>query len=313
MESLQSLQLDLVKVAEEAAIQSAKWIGKGDKIAADDAAVEAMRKAFQRMNITGTVVIGEGEMDEAPMLYIGEEVGQGGVEVDIAVDPLEGTNLTAKNYPGAMTVLAVAPKGDLLHAPDMYMAKIATGQGAKGVIDINLPIEDNVKNVAAALGKRIEDMTVLMLERERHDHFAKAVRAMGAKVKFITDGDVGGALACAIPSCGVDIMVGTGGAPEGVLAAAGLRAMGGDMQGKLVPENEEERRRMVEMGITDENKVLTLNDLVKSDEVIFAASGVTTGDVLMGVTKDQEGTYTTETMVLYGKDRTIRRISTIHR
>lgn len=278
-----SLVLEFARVTEAAAINCAHWIGKGQKNLADGAAVEAMRKMFDTVPISGTVVIGEGEMDEAPMLYIGEKVGKGGIEVDIAVDPLEGTNLTAKNMNGAIAVMAIAEKGGLLHAPDMYMDKIVVGPKAKGAIDINLSPEENMINVAKALGKDVSDLTIVLLERERHQYIVDAARKLGASCKFISDGDVSPVIATSFGTEGIDMMMGKGGAPEGVIAAAAIKCMGGDMQGRLAPETEEEVRRVHEMGIDDVNKLLTLDDLVSTDDVCFVATGVTKGDMLNGV------------------------------
>lgn len=273
------LALEFARVTEAAALNSARWMGKGDKIAADDAAVKAMRAMFDTVNIDGTVVIGEGEMDEAPMLYIGEKVGSGkGSKVDIAVDPLEGTNLVAKGMNGSIAVLAVAEEGVLLHAPDMYMDKIAVGPGAKGAINIELSLEENIRNTAKALGKRVEELTVVILERPRHAKQIETIRKLGCRIKLITDGDVSPAVATAIPNSGVDMVIGIGGAPEGVLAAAALKAMGGDMQGRLVPEDDYDLERARKLGITEINKPLTLDDMVKNDDVIFVATGITDGD-----------------------------------
>ena len=270
-----SLGMEFARVTEAAAINCAHWIGKGEKNLADGAAVEAMRKMFDTVDISGTVVIGEGEMDEAPMLYIGEKVGKGGVEVDIAVDPLEGTNLTAKNMNGAIAVMAIAEKGGLLHAPDMYMDKIVVGPKAKGAIDINLSPEENMRNVAKALGKDVSDLTIVLLERERHQYIVDAARKLGVRCKFISDGDVSPVITTSFGDGGIDMMMGKGGAPEGVIAAAAIKCMGGDMQGRLVPETEEEIRRVHEMGIDDVNKVLTLDDLVSTDDVYFLSSSAT--------------------------------------
>lgn len=306
------LALEFVRVTEAAALNSARWMGKGDKIAADDAAVRAMRGMFDTIEISGKVVIGEGEMDEAPMLYIGEEVGtREGDRVDIAVDPLEGTNLVAKGMHGAIAVLAVAEEGCLLHAPDMYMEKICVGPKAKGCIDIDASIEENITNVAKALGKPIEELTVVILDRERHEKQIKAIRKMGARISLITDGDVSPAVAAALPGTGIDMMLGRGGAPEGVLAAAALKALGGDMQARLWAENTEELKRVREMGIEDINHVLTLDDLVKSDDVIFAATGITDGEMLKGVRFNAESA-TTHTIVLRGATGTIRFIEAEH-
>ena len=306
-----SLAIEFARVTEAAAINCAHWIGKGEKNMADGAAVEAMRKMFDTVAISGTVVIGEGEMDEAPMLYIGEKVGKGGVEVDIAVDPLEGTNLTAKNMNGAIAVMAIAEKGGLLHAPDMYMDKIVVGPKAKGAIDINLPPEENMLNVAKAVGKNVRDLNIVMLERERHQYIVDAARKLGARCKFISDGDVSPVIATSFGTEGIDMMMGKGGAPEGVIAAAAIKCMGGDMQGRLVPETEEEIRRVHEMGIADVNKVLTLDDLVSTNDVYFVATGVTNGDMLKGV-RFTEKHAITHTVVMRGLTSTIRFIEAYH-
>ena len=306
-----SLAIEFARVTEAAAINCAHWIGKGEKNMADGAAVEAMRKMFDTVAISGTVVIGEGEMDEAPMLYIGEKVGKGGVEVDIAVDPLEGTNLTAKNMNGAIAVMAIAEKGGLLHAPDMYMDKIVVGPKAKGAIDINLPPEENMLNVAKALGKDVRDLNIVMLERERHQYIVDAARKLGARCKFISDGDVSPVIATSFGTEGIDMMMGKGGAPEGVIAAAAIKCMGGDMQGRLVPETEEETRRVHEMGIADVNKVLTLDDLVSTNDVYFVATGVTNGDMLKGV-RFTEKHAITHTVVMRCLTSTIRFIEAYH-
>lgn len=298
------LVIEFARVTEAAAINCASWIGKLEKNQADGAAVEAMRRMFDTVDISGTIVIGEGEMDEAPMLYIGEKVGLGGPEVDIAVDPLEGTNLTAKNQPGAIAVMAVAEKGGLLHAPDMYMDKIVVGPRAKGAIDIEKSIEENLTNVAEALGKDMADMTVCVLDRERHEHIKKAVKALGARLRLITDGDVAPALTVALDRGELDMMVGIGGAPEGVLAAAAIKCLGGDMQGKLVPENDEQIRRARAMG-TDVDVVLGLNDLVTAEDVMFIATGVTNGEILRGVKKEKDY-YVTHSVVLRRATQTMR-------
>ncbi|SMB86286.1 fructose-1,6-bisphosphatase II [Desulfonispora thiosulfatigenes DSM 11270] len=306
------LAIEFARVTEAAALNSARWMGKGDKIAADDAAVKAMRSMFDTIHIEGKVVIGEGEMDEAPMLYIGEKVGLGeGVKVDIAVDPLEGTNLVAKGMNGAIAVMAVAKEDCLLHAPDMYMDKIAVGPLAVGAIDLDASPEENVRNVAQKLGKKIEEVTVVILDRPRHQKIINAIRKAGARIKLITDGDVSPVVATAIPDSGVDMVIGIGGAPEGVLAAAALKCMGGDMRARLIPENEEELRRMKEMGITDTKKVLTIDDLVKTDEVVFVATGITDGETLKGVRFFNDRA-TTHTVVMRGKTGTIRFIEAYH-
>lgn len=298
------LVIEFARVTEAAAINCASWIGKLEKNKADGAAVEAMRRMFDTVDISGTIVIGEGEMDEAPMLYIGEKVGLGGPEVDIAVDPLEGTNLTAKNQPGAIAVMAVAEKDGLLHAPDMYMDKIIVGPRAKGAIDIEKSMEENLTNVAKALGKDMADMTVCVLDRDRHEHIKKAVKALGARLRLITDGDVAPALTVALDRGELDMMVGIGGAPEGVLAAAAIKCLGGDMQGKLVPENDEQIRRARAMG-SEVDVVLNLNDLVPSDDVMFIATGVTNGETLKGVRKEKDY-FVTHSVVLRRATQTMR-------
>ncbi len=308
-----NLSLDIVRIAEAAGIACAEWVGRGDKEMADKAAVDAMRSTFDSVDIEGTVVIGEGEMDEAPMLYIGERVGTGrGPKVDIAVDPLEGTNLCAKAMPNAIAVLAMAPAGCLLHAPDMYMDKIAVGPRAAGKVHLDWSVTDNIRAVAAANGKPVDEVTVIVLGRPRHEKIIAEARAVGARVKLISDGDVSAALLTAIPETGVDIMFGIGGAPEGVLAAAALKAVGGDFQGRLMPETDAERARCAEMGLRDLRQILYLDDLVKGDEVLFAATGVTGGDLLKGVRATSTGVYT-HSVVMSGPDGTVRFIETFHR
>lgn len=309
------LALGLVRVTEAAALGSAKLMGRGDKNAADQEAVDGMRKMFDMLSIRGTVVIGEGELDEAPMLYIGEEVGCGdenSYEVDIAVDPLDGTNLVARGLPNALAVVAVAKKGCLLHAPDMYMDKIAVGPRAKGCVSLDAPLSENIINVAKALGKNVEDITVIMLDRERHQDLMNEVRKVGARIKLITDGDIASAIATGFEDTGVDIMVGRGGAPEGVIAAAAIKCLGGDMQGRLYPENEAEIERCKRMGIDDVNKILMLDDIVKGEEVYFAATGVSDGDLLKGVVYYQNERAKTQSVVMRAKTGTVRFINTIH-
>lgn len=305
------LALEFVRVTEAAALNSSRWMGKGDKIKADNAAVEAMRAMFDTINIDGTVVIGEGEMDEAPMLYIGEKVGQGGEKVDIAVDPLEGTNLVAKGMPGAISVMAVSSEGGLLHAPDMYMEKICVGPQAKGCINIDDPIEDNVRRVAKALGKSVEDLTVVILDRERHHKQIQALRKVGARVRLITDGDVSPAVATALPDTGIDMLIGRGGAPEGVISAAALKSLGGDMQARLWAENPEELKRVKAMGIEDIDHVLTLDDLVRTDDVVFTATGITDSELLPGV-RFHSLCAVTNTLVIRGITGTVRFIEASH-
>jgi fructose-1,6-bisphosphatase II len=309
------LALGLVRVTEAAALGCAKFMGRGDKIAADGAAVEGMRKFFDFVDIDGTVVIGEGEMDEAPMLYIGEKVGMrtdDSVKVDIAVDPLDGTNLVARGLTNALAVLAVAGEGCLLHAPDMYMQKIAVGPKAYGCVDLDASIQHNVKCVARALGKRVEDVTVIMLDRERHEGLMAGVREVGARIKLIKDGDIAAAIATGFEDTGVDMMVGMGGAPEGVITAAALKCLGGDFQGRLVAENEAQVARCHEMGIEDVNKVLLIDDIVKGEDVYFAATGVSDGDLLKGVIYNADDKAKTYSVVMRCKTRTIRMVNAIH-
>ncbi|MDS1030359.1 class II fructose-bisphosphatase [Bacillota bacterium LX-D] len=308
------LALEFARVTEAAALGAARWLGRGDKISADDAAVTAMRSVFDSINIDGTVVIGEGEMDEAPMLYIGEKVGtgQGGQKVDIAVDPLEGTNIVAKGLTGAIAVLAVAEPGCLLHAPDMYMDKIAVGPKAAGAINLDAPVIDNLTAVAKALQKSISDLTVVILDRPRHQQIINEVRKAGARIRLISDGDVSPAVATAFAQSGVDIMMGIGGAPEGVLAAAALKCLGGEMQGRLMPEDEQEIMRAKKMGLDDVHKLLTMEDLAKGDDIIFAATGITESTLLKGVIFHSNGNATTNTLVIRGKTGTIRFIEAIH-
>jgi len=307
------LALEFARVTEAAAIAAARWMGRGNKEASDGAAVNAMRAMFDSVQIDGTVVIGEGEMDEAPMLYIGEKVGTGAPpELDVAVDPLEGTNVVAKGLTGAIAVLAVAKRGCLLHAPDMYMNKIAVGPQAAGRISLDAPVIDNLRAVAEALHKSISDLTVVILDRPRHDKLIDDARRAGARIKLISDGDVSPAVAVGIPDTGVDILMGIGGAPEGVLAASALRCLGGEMQGRLWPTSEEEQERALAMGIGDVNRLLTMDDLVKTEDVIFAATGITEGDLLKGVRFLGYGART-HSVVMRGKTGTVRFIEAIHR
>ena len=306
-----SLTMELVRVTEGAAQQSARWLGRGKKDEADDAATTAMREVFDTVPMRGTVVIGEGEMDEAPMLYIGEKLGTGwGPNVDVAVDPVEGTEIVAAGGWNALAVLAVADQGNLLHAPDMYMEKIAVGPDAVGVVDINAPVIDNLKAVAKAKNKRIEDVVVTILNRERHAETIKQIREAGARIKLIEAGDVAGAMNTAFEDTGVDILLGSGGAPEGVLAAVALKCLGGELQGKLLPQSDEEIRRCKEMGV-EVNQVLYMDDLVKGDDAIFAATGITDGELLKGV-QFRGGYATTHSVVMRAKSGTVRFIEGRH-
>ena len=307
------LALEFVRVTEAAALASARLMGRGDKIAADQAAVDAMRRTFDTVFIDGTVVIGEGEMDEAPMLYTGEKLGTGDQpEVDVAVDPLEGTSLVAKGLPNALSVLAVAGRGCLLHAPDIYMDKIAVGPKAAGTIHLDAPVKDNLKAVAKALNREVEDLVAIILDRPRHQRIIQDVREAGARVKLISDGDVSTAIATAVEGSGVDILFGIGGAPEGVLAAAALKCLGGEIQARLYPEDDEDKEKITKMGIADMNKLLHMDDLVKDDDVIFAATGITDGDMLKGV-RFLGKTAFTYSLVMRGKTGTVRFVEAIHR
>ena len=306
-----NLALELVRVTEAAALACGRWVGKGDKMAADEAATSAMRRTLESIDIKGTVVIGEGEMDEAPMLFIGEEVGSGKLpEVDIAVDPLEGTDICAKGMNGAIATIAMAPRGGFLHAPDMYMEKIAVGPSARGAIDINASPLENLKRVAEAKNCYLEDLTVVILDRPRHDKAIAEIRKTGARIHLITDGDVAPAIASAVTGSGIDMLLGIGGAPEGVLAAAALKCMGGDMQGRLVFMNQEERDRARGMGIEDFDKVYDADAMARGD-VFFAATGVTNGELLSG-TRYFSGGAETHSIVMRSKSRTVRFIKATH-
>ena len=307
-----TLSLEFARVVEAAALRSGRLLGRGQKDEADGLAVDAMRQAFDSVRISGTVVIGEGEIDEAPMLYIGEHVGAGGPEVDIAVDPIEGTNLIAKGQNGAIAVMAIAEKGGLLHAPDMYMEKICVGPRGAGAIDITKSLTENIQNVAAKMGRKVDEINLVMLDRERHYGLMKEARDLGARIMLISDGDVNPAMECCIEGSGVHVVVGTGGAPEGVLAAAALKCAGGDMQARLKPGNEEEIRRCHEMGVKDVNQVLTLDDLVRTDDVIFAATAITRGNLLNPIQYFPGGART-HTIVMRSKTGTVRFLDTIHR
>ena len=304
------LSLGLARVSEAAALASAKLIGRGDEKAADQAAVNAMRDQLNKLDIKGVVVIGDGERDEAPMLYIGEEVGTGeGPAVDIALDPLEGTTLTAKDMPNALTVIAMGPRGSMLHAPDVYMEKLAIGPGFKaGVVTMDMSPSERVSALAAAKGCSTEDITVCVLERPRHDEMIAELRTTGAAIRLITDGDVAGVMHCAEPEkTGIDMYMGSGGAPEGVLAAAALKCMGGQFFGKLLFRNDDERGRAAKAGITNFDRVYTRDDLVKGD-VIFAATGVTDGSLLAGI-KREPGYLTAETILMRSKTGSVRRMT----
>ena len=306
-----NLALELVRVTEAAAISASKWMGRGRKNEADGAAVTAMRRAFDTVAIAGTVVIGEGEMDEAPMLYIGEKVGAGGPEMDIAVDPLEGTTSTAKGGPNAMAVVALGERGQFLHAPDVYMDKIAVGGGLPDhVVDLDAPVIENLRSLARAKGREVGDLVVCILERERHHDIIARCREAGARIMLIPDGDVAGVIATTRAASGVDIYMGSGGAPEGVLAAAALRAVGGQMQGRLLFENAAQVERARSMGIRDPGRKYTITDLAGGD-VMFAATGVTEGAMLRGVRHFGHGAET-HSIVMRSKSGTVRYIEAHH-
>jgi fructose-1,6-bisphosphatase II / sedoheptulose-1,7-bisphosphatase len=303
------LSLGLARVSEAAALASARLIGRGDEKAADQAAVNAMRDQLNLLDIAGVVVIGEGERDEAPMLFIGEEVGTGkGPAVDIALDPLEGTTLTAKDMPNALTVIAMAPRGTLLHAPDVYMEKLAIGPGYPiDTVTLAMSPSERVHALARAKGCGPDDITVCILERPRHEDLIREVRSTGAAIRLITDGDVAGVIHCAeADKTGIDMYMGSGGAPEGVLAAAALKCMGGQIYGKLLFRNDDERGRAARAGITDLNRIYTLHELVTAD-VIFAATGVTQGSILNGIRREP-GWVTLETILMRSKTGSVRRI-----
>lgn len=311
-----NIALELVRITETAALASAKFMGRGDKNGADGAAVEGMRKAFEKVNIRGEIVIGEGELDEAPMLYIGERVGTGyGPSFDIAVDPLDGTSLIAKGLPNAIAVIAMAKRGFMLKAPDTYMEKIIVGPGAKGVIDITKSVTENLHAVAEALGKPVGELTATLLDRERHQDIMDEIRKAGARIKVFNEGDIAGGIATCMPEAGVDILFGKGGAPEGVITAAAIKILGGDMQARLSPMSEQEVLRCNQMGLceTDISKVLTMDDLVSGDDIYFAATGVTSGDFLKGVLYLGGNRASTHSVVMRASTGTIRFVEANHR
>ena len=306
-----NLALELVRVTEAAAIAASRWIGLGKKNEADGAAVEAMRRSFDTVAIEGTVVIGEGEMDEAPMLFIGEKVGAGGPAMDIAVDPLEGTTLTAKGGPNAIATIALADHGNFLHAPDIYMDKIAVGGGLPdGVVELDAPVASNLHNLAKAKNCGVADLVACVLDRDRHKELIAKVREAGARIMLISDGDVAGVIATTMPDSGVDIYLGSGGAPEGVLAAAALRCVGGQMQGRLMYENDEQIERVRSMGHADPKRVFTCEQMAKGD-VMFAATGVTTGAMLRGVRIRGLGALT-HSVVMRSRSGTVRYVEAHH-
>jgi fructose-1,6-bisphosphatase II len=308
-----NLAFDLVRTTEAAALVAARWVGRGDKNAADQAAVDAMRLMFNTVDIDGIVVIGEGEKDEAPMLFNGEHVGTGHAPaVDVAVDPIDGTRLVARGEDNALAVVAVAERGAMFNpGPCVYMEKIAAGSQGGQAIDITAPIEDNVRNVAKARGLEVHDLTVTILDRDRHQEVIARVRKMGARVRLISDGDVAGAIMAGKRDSGIDLLYGIGGTPEGVVAAAALKCLGGEIQGRLYPRNDEERRAAIEAGY-DLDRVLTTNDLVRGDDVFFAATGVTDGVLVQGV-RYGAGVATSESIVMRSLSGTIRVIRSEHR
>jgi fructose-1,6-bisphosphatase II len=309
-----NLALEVVRVTEMAAIAAARLMGRGNKNEADQAAVDAMRRAFDALNIEGTVVIGEGERDEAPMLYIGEKVGrpaQGAPAVDIALDPLEGTNLCAYGRPGAISVVAIGSAGHLLNAPDTYMEKLVVGPKARGAIDLSKSPTENLRAIAERMGRPVESLTVIILDRDRHKELIKEVRQAGARVRLIEDGDVAAGIATCFEETGVDVLMGSGGAPEGVITAAAVRSVGGDMQGQLRFRNDGEKERALKMGIKDTGKIYIAEELARG-EVMFAATGVTTGDFLRGV-RFFTGGAETHSVVMRSKTGTVRYIQSIHK
>jgi fructose-1,6-bisphosphatase class II len=306
-----NLVLEVVRITEAAALASARYMGKGDEKAADQAAVDAMRQAFDGVSVRGTVVIGEGERDEAPMLYIGETVGDGtGPEVDIAVDPLEGTSICANGGPNALSVIAIAERGNFLHCPDTYMDKMAVGPEGKGILDLDKSPTENLKLLAEIKGRKVEDLTVIILYRPRHEALIEEVRRAGARIDLISDGDVAAAIATTKPETGIDLMLGIGGAPEGVLAAAALRCIGGEMQGRLNPRNPDEIERAQAMGINDIKRKYAIDELA-AGEVMFAATGVSNGEYLSGISFFVGGAHS-ESVVMRSKTRTVRIIRATH-
>ena len=313
----QLLALEMIRVTEAAAIESARFMGRGAHDEADAAATEAMRRTMDEIDFAGRIVIGEGERDEAPMLYIGERVGRTGVEredapaVDIAVDPLEGTNLVAHGQAGAITVLAASEAGGLTHAPDTYMEKLCVGPGAAGHVDIRLSPTENLGRIAEALGRKVSDITVVILERPRHDDLIAEVRAAGARIKLIGDGDLSGAISCAVSGTGVHAVMGIGGAPEGVLTAAALRCLGGEIQARFRYRSAEERERGARMGHGDEERVYLTEDLASGENLVFAATGVTAGDLLQGV-RFFGGGARTHSLVMAYQAKQVRFVDTVH-
>ena len=308
-----NLALDLVRITEAAALASARWLGKGDKNGGDQAAVDAMRLSFNSVDIAGKVIIGEGEKDEAPMLYNGEKLGTGkGPEVDVAVDPVEGTNLLAFGRPNAISVVGVAPSGAMYDpGPSYYMKKLVVPAEARDVVDINAPVEDNLKKAAKALGKDVDDLVVFVLDKPRHKNLIQEIRQAGARIQLHTDGDVAGALMAVDPLSDVDIMVGTGGTPEGVLAACAIKAVGGQILAQLDPQKEHEKKALLELGY-DLKQIFTVDTLIKSEDVFFAATGISGGSFLKGVRYTGDGAIT-HSLVIRGKTGTVRRMESFHK
>jgi fructose-1,6-bisphosphatase class II len=311
------LETDFIRVAEEAAIAAAHTMGRGDRKYSDHVAVEAMRKQMDSLPIHGRVVIGEGERDKAPMLYVGEEVGalkgqEGALAVDIAVDPLEGTNLCATGAPGAIAVLAAAERGGLLYAPDVYMEKLIVGPTARGVVHLDAPVSENLRNVAKAFDRDVSDLTVVVLDRERHQQLIADIREAGARIRLIGDGDLSAGIAAAVRGTGVQAVMGIGGAPEGVLTAAALRCLGGEIQARLAPLNDEQKRRLVEEKIDDPDRIYFTEDLAPGENIFFAATGVTDGELLRGVRFFGSGTRCS-TLFMSSSQQIIRFVDTIHR
>ncbi|SEI88856.1 fructose-1,6-bisphosphatase II [Bhargavaea ginsengi] len=310
-DSMQALVLDFLRVTEKAAIEALPWVGSGDKMAADASATNEMRKQLNRIEMQGTIVIGEGEIDEAPMLFIGETLGQASSpEIDIAVDPIEGTTPAVNGQNNSLTVIAAAPKGTLLHAPDMYMKKIAVGPKAKGKINLDAPITETLEAVAEANGKQVRELTVMIQDRPRHREVIEEIRSTGARVNLFQDGDVISSVATCIEQANVDLFYGIGGAPEGVLAAVAVRSLGGEVQAKLMPRNEKEKERCSKMGV-DTDRVLQHDDLVSTDECLFIATGIT-DNLLVGGIETMNGKYAVNSMVVTGTDCEVRYMRSIH-
>ena len=310
----ETLSREFLRVSEEAAIDAARTMGQGDRRLSDHVAVEAMRKEMDTLPMRGTVVIGEGERDEAPMLYIGEKVGRGrpdDIEVDIAVDPLEGTNLCATGASGAIAVLAASNRGGLLHAPDCYMEKIVVGPGARNVIDLDAPVEDNLKAIARALGRGVRDLVVIVLDRARHEKLIADIRRAGARIKLISDGDLSAGITAAVRRTNVHVVMGIGGAPEGVLTAAALRCLNGGMRARLVPTKTGQEERMRRMGITDVKRIYTEQDLAPGPDILFVATGVTDGTLMRGV-RFFGGGIRTSSVLMANRRRMIRFVDTVH-